>query len=78
MLVAARLPEESLFKDLLARQQEWPDQGLRSVRTLGDALAPLTIASAVWEGRLYAEEIEAPTDNSDTTPYHGEFTALPN
>ena len=54
----------------------WPDQGLRTVRAIGDALAPSTIA-AVWEGRCYAEELEAPTDNSDTTPYQRELTALP-
>ena len=77
VLVTARLPEDGLFQSLLARQQEWPDQGLRSVRAIGDALAPSTIAAAVWEGRRYAEELEAPTDNSDTTPYHREFTALP-
>ena len=57
VLVPDRLPEESLCKDLLAREQEWADQGLRSVRTLGDALSPSTIAAALWEGRRYAEEL---------------------
>ena len=77
LLVTARLPEDSLLHDLHARREEWPDQGLRTVRAVGDALAPSTIAAAVWEGRRYAEELEAPTDNSDTTPYHRELTALP-
>ena len=76
LLVTARLPEDSLFQDLLARQEEWPDQDLRTVRAIGDAVAPSTIA-AVWECRRYAEELEAPTDNSDTTLYHREITALP-
>ena len=77
LLVTARLPEDSLFQVLLAQHEEWPDQGLRTVRAIGDALAPSTIAAAVWEGRRYAEELEAPTDNSDTAPYHRELTALP-
>ena len=77
VLVTSRLPEDSLFVDLMARQQEWADQSLHSVRAIGDALAPSTIAAAVWEGRRYAEELEAPTDNSDTTPYRREVSALP-
>jgi len=30
----------------------------------------------VWDGRRYAEELEAPTDDSDTTPYRREIAAL--
>ena len=79
LLVTSRLPEDSLFpfQDLLTRHEEWTDQGLRTVQAIGDALAPSTIAAAVWEGRRYAKELEAPTDNSDTTPYHREIAALP-
>ncbi|MDE0162927.1 MAG: FAD-dependent oxidoreductase [Acidimicrobiaceae bacterium] len=77
LLVTARLPEDALCLDLLTRHEEWPDRGLRSVRSIGDALAPGTIAAAVWEGRRYAEELEAPTGNADTTPYLREVTALP-
>ena len=77
VMVTSRLPEDSLFVDLMARQQEWGDHGLHRVRAVGDALAPGTIAAAVWEGRRYAEELEAPTDNSDTTPYRREVSALP-
>ncbi len=39
-------------------------------------LAPGTIAAAVWEGRRYAAELQAPTDASDITPYRREVTAL--
>ena len=64
VLVTARLPVDGLYQDLLARRDEWDDRGLRSARAIGDALAPGTIAAAVWEGRRYAEELEAPP----TTP----------
>ena len=76
VLVTARLPTAGLVQDLLARQDEWADQGLQSVRAIGDALAPGTIAAAVWDGRRYAEELESPTDDSDTTPYRREIAAL--
>ena len=76
VLVTARLPVDGLYQDLLARRDEWDDRGLRSARAIGDALAPGTIAAAVWEGRRYAEELEAPTDDSDVTPYRREVTAL--
>ena len=75
LLVTARLPVDGLCADLRERRDEWADGGLRSVRAVGDALAPGTIAAAVWEGRRYAEELEAPTDDSDSTPYRREVTA---
>ena len=75
LLVTARLPVDGLCADLQERRDEWADGGLRSVRSVGDALAPGTIAAAVWDGRRYAEEMEAPTDDSDSTPYRRELTA---
>ncbi len=74
--VTARLPREALLLDLNSRHKEWPDQGLQSVRAIGDALAPATIASAVWEGRRFAEELECPTEDSDQTPYKREVVAI--
>ena len=76
LLVTARLPADGLYQELLQRTGERADRGLRSVRAVGGALVPGTIAAAVWEGRRYAEELEAPTDDSDTTPYRRELTAL--
>ena len=76
VLVTARLPVDQLCQELLQLREEWTDRGLRSVRAVGDAFAPGTIAAAVWDGRRYAEELEAPTDDSDTTPYRREIAAL--
>ncbi len=75
--VTARLPEVDLFAGLEERRDQWADHGLVSARAVGDALAPATIAAAVWEGRRFAEELECPTDGSDTTPYRREFTHVP-
>ena len=61
VLVTARLPGDELAEALLARRGEWEDAGVLSVRAVGDAWAPGTIASAVWDGRRYAEELDAPS-----------------
>ena len=45
---------------LEARSAEWAAAGLQSVRAVGDAYCPGTIAAAVWDGRRYAEELDGP------------------
>ncbi|MBM3667750.1 MAG: FAD-dependent oxidoreductase [Actinobacteria bacterium] len=60
LFVTARLPEDSLYRDLLARREEWEGAGLRTVKAVGDCLSPGTIAAAVWEGHRYAEELDDP------------------
>ncbi|MDH5373249.1 MAG: NAD(P)/FAD-dependent oxidoreductase, partial [Acidimicrobiia bacterium] len=57
IFVTSRLPNEGLYLDLLERRAAWGDAGLKSVRTVGDALSPGTIASAVWDGRRFAEDL---------------------
>ena len=76
VFVTGRLPEDSLAADLAARSDDWDGAGLRSVRAIGDAHCPGTIVAAVWEGRRYAEELEASTEDSDETPFKREATAL--
>ncbi len=60
VMVTARLPEDALFNELIAQQSRWPAASISSVRAIGDAWAPATIASAVWSGRRYAEELGEP------------------
>jgi len=57
MLVTSRLPNESLCLDLLELHDEWGSAGLVSVRTVGDAFSPGSIAAAVWDGRRFAEDL---------------------
>ena len=49
--------------------------GLASVRRLGDAWAPGTIAAAVWAGRRYAEEMDEHRP-ATTVPFRREVTQL--
>ena len=60
VLVTARLPNEGLYLDLMARKAEWADAGIEQVTSFGDALAPATIAHATYAGRRYAEELDQP------------------
>ena len=73
-MVTARLPEEALFRQLLARKAQ--GQIGRTVRAIGDAWAPGTIAAAVWSGRRYAEEFDAQLPGNDVVPFRREVTQL--
>ncbi len=51
-------------------------QRVRSVTCVGDAWAPTTMAGAVWAGRRYAEEFDAPGPSPCERGYRREYTAL--
>ena len=48
---------------------------MRSVRAIGDAWAPGTIATAVWDGRRYAEELDG-EEAGDEVPFRREVVSL--
>lgn len=56
--------------------KKWEENGIKSITTFGDALAPAAIAHAVHAGRLYAEELEAPPLNDGELPFEREVTGL--
>jgi dimethylamine/trimethylamine dehydrogenase len=74
-LVTARLPSDGLYLDLRAREADWADAGIRSVKGAGDCWSPSTIAAAVYAGRRYAEELDGP-DIGDAVPFHRELAEL--
>ena len=63
VLVTSRAPEDRLARELAARAGDWADAGIESVAAIGDALAPATIAHAVYAGRRYAEELDGSPDD---------------
>ncbi|MDR2987840.1 MAG: hypothetical protein LBV34_23675, partial [Nocardiopsaceae bacterium] len=73
VLVTARLPEDELYHQLLARKEQ---SDILSVRAIGDAWAPGTIAAAVWSGRRFAEEFDADMPPDDVVPFRREVTQL--
>jgi dimethylamine/trimethylamine dehydrogenase len=58
VMVTARLQNDTLHADLLARASEWANAGIKTVERIGDALAPGTIAAATFSGHRYAREID--------------------
>jgi dimethylamine/trimethylamine dehydrogenase len=58
VLVTARDPRDGLAAELLEASERWAEAGVASVRAVGDAWAPATIAAAVWDGRRYAEQLD--------------------
>jgi len=76
VLVTSRASEDRLFRDLEARAADWPEAGIESVDAIGDALAPATIAHAVYAGRRYAEELDGEEDAGDAVPFRRELAEL--
>lgn len=75
LMVTSRRPDNSLYHQLMARQEDWQLANIHSVHVIGDANAPGTIASATFAGRRYAEELDTP-DIGDAVPFKRELTAL--
>ncbi len=75
LLVTARLGEDGLYRDLVARRDEWAAAGLKGVRLFGDALAPAPIAWATYAGHRYARELDEP-DIGDALPFRRELAQL--
>ena len=70
--VTARLPEEALYRDLIADPDRLAEAGIRSVTAIGDALAPGSIAAAVYAGHRAARELDAPPPG-DAVPFEREL-----
>jgi dimethylamine/trimethylamine dehydrogenase len=62
VLVTARLPNDALARELGATP-------------IGDAYAPGTVATAVWDGRRYAEELDG-APHGDAVPFRREVVEL--
>ena len=73
--MTARLPDNRLATALGDRRAEWADAGIAAVTAIGDALAPGTIAAAVYAGRRFAEELGA-RSVGDGVPFRREVAGL--
>ncbi|MGC3872400.1 FAD-dependent oxidoreductase [Halomonas sp. GXIMD04776] len=75
VLVTAQKADDELFNALKAREPEWTDAGIKTVKLIGDANAPGPIAWATYAGHRYARELDA-DDLGDDLPFRREITAL--
>ena len=75
LLVSAKLENNGVYNDLKARQADWADAGIKSVKLIGDANAPGPIAWATYAGHRYARELDG-EDIGDALPFRREITEL--
>lgn len=75
VLVAGLKENSELYDALKAREDEWTDAGIKSVKVIGDANAPGPIAWATYAGHRYARELDS-EDIGDALPFRREITAL--
>lgn len=72
VLVTERSPERTLFDDIIQRQASGQLSQIQSVNLIGDALAPGTIAAAVYGGHRCAREF-GQTIDVDDVPFKREM-----
>ncbi|KIN61130.1 Trimethylamine dehydrogenase [Sulfitobacter noctilucae] len=75
VIVASRQPRDTLYTTLKAREADWADAGITSVKLIGDANAPGPIAWATYAGHRYARELDG-ADIGDALPFRREIAAL--
>lgn len=75
VMVASRSGNDRLYQNLLSRQDDWADAGIRSVRIFGDAEAAGPIAWATYAGHRYARELDC-EPRGDALPFRREITEL--
>ena len=72
VMVTERAPERELYDELIARQDAGGLQKISSIQLIGDALAPGTIAAAVYGGHRCAREFGEEID-LDKAPFKREI-----
>lgn len=88
VMVTARLPEIGLYNQLSDRLQAGAGASLKSLNRVGDCIIPGTIASAVFDGRRFAEELDVefqgllrlttePVEIEDTRLFHNRHADRP-
>ena len=75
VLVTSKIENNALYHDLKVRENEWADNGIKSVKIIGDANAPGPIAWATYAGHRYARELDE-KDPGDKLTFRREITAL--
>jgi len=72
VMITERIPERGLFDELIQQKQHGQLDGIQAIRLIGDALAPGTIAAAVYGGHRCAREFGQETD-FDRPPFKREL-----
>lgn len=58
--LTSKTPNDQVYHDLMAREADWAEAGIKSVSRIGDCEAPSIIAAAVHAGHRWARELDDP------------------
>ncbi len=75
VMVTSRQANNQTYHDLVDEFDQPRHSELRTVTRVGDALAPATIAAAVYHGHRYAQEFGSPPDVLEV-PFKREYIAI--
>ena len=67
LLITERIPNAKLHDSLQEKSDNLSDAGIKTLKSIGDCLAPSTIAAAVYSGHLAARELES--DQKEEVPF---------
>ncbi|MCH2285088.1 MAG: FAD-dependent oxidoreductase [SAR324 cluster bacterium] len=59
ILISERIPNDELYHSLQEKSENLSAAGIKTLKCIGDCLAPSTIAAAVYSGHLAARELES-------------------
>ena len=58
VIVGLRLPNDGLYRQLIAHSDEFKAKGIKSICAIGDCLAPGALVHAVYSGHSYASKLD--------------------
>ena len=67
VLISERIPNDKLYHSLKEKPKILSEAGIKTLKCIGDCLAPSTIAAAVYSGHLAARELES--DQQKEVPF---------
>ena len=67
VLISERIPNDELYHSLQEKSENLSEAGIKTLKCIGDCLAPSTIAAAVYSGHLAARELES--DQQEEVPF---------
>ena len=67
VLITERIPNDKLYHSLQEKPENLSETGIKTIKCIGDCLAPSTIAAAVYSGHLAARELE--TGHPEEVPF---------
>ncbi len=74
VLISERIPNDKLYHSLQEKSENLSEAGIKTLKCIGDCLAPSTIAAAVYSGHLAARELES--DRNEEVPFLRERVEL--